>query len=142
MWPRADGLLRSVIVTTLLLACWSCLCAGMPLLPLAGPSEVPCKLGATVTIAPLAPDPQCGPSMTSWRVALESGHNVQRSAEVYLGDLATTEGPLTLTVNGTASEFIVNSSKRLQRLEGTSKAVQEARYCSDCCTCQVCALPG
>jgi hypothetical protein len=142
MRPHADGLLRSVIVTTLLLACWSCLCAGLPLLPLAGPSEVPCKLGSTVTISPLAPDPQCGPSMTSWKVALESGHNVQRSAEVYLGDLATTKGPLTLTVNRTANEFVVNSKNQLRRLEGTSKEVQEARYRSDCCRCQVHALPG
>jgi hypothetical protein len=64
--------------------------------------------------------------MSSWKVTLESGHNVQRSAEVYLGDLATSDGPLQLTVNNTASEFYVNDKQRLQRLEGT--------HGSTCCT--------
>jgi hypothetical protein len=56
--------------------------------------------------------------MTSWTVTLESSQNVQRSTEVYLGDLAAAEGPLTLTINTSSSEFYVDSSKRLQRSEG------------------------
>jgi hypothetical protein len=56
--------------------------------------------------------------MTSWKVTLESGQNTQGDTEVYLGDLAAAEGPLTLRVNTTASEFYVDSNQRLQRSEG------------------------
>lgn len=108
----------SVICTLVLLACWGCLCSGLPVLRLAGPADLPCNVGTTVTIQSIAADPRCGPSMTSWAVTLESGQNVQRGTEVYLGDLAAAEGPLELTVNTSSSEFFINSSKRLQRFEG------------------------
>lgn len=109
--------------------------SSLPVLPILGPSEIACSWGASVTIQPFvaAEESKCGPSFATWHVRLDSGQNLKSPVDVYLGDLATTQGPLKLTVNKTASNFFVNKDKQLERFEGMRTKQNPCMQCHPHC---------